>query len=116
MAHRVAFEFHHKRPIEDGKILLHSCDNRKCCNPNHLREGTHKDNSDDKFARGRFVRMCKESNGNSKLTSDQIQIIRHRYKTERISQEKLGKEYGVSQHAISKIVRGVAWLTEATEV
>jgi len=34
-------------------MLLHSCDNRKCVNPNHLREGNHKDNYNDMVARGR---------------------------------------------------------------
>lgn len=40
--------------IPDGLMALHSCDNRACCNPGHLRAGTAKDNVADAIERGRF--------------------------------------------------------------
>ena len=39
-----------------GHFVLHSCDNRLCCNPDHLRTGTHQDNMDDRNSRGRQPR------------------------------------------------------------
>ena len=33
--------------ISKGNIVRHICHNRKCCNPNHLIIGTHKDNYND---------------------------------------------------------------------
>ena len=33
--------------IPKGNIIRHICHNRKCCNPNHLIIGTHKDNYND---------------------------------------------------------------------
>jgi hypothetical protein len=51
-AHRVAFALA-KGSIPAGLHILHSCDNPPCCNPDHLRAGTHRDNADDKIARGR---------------------------------------------------------------
>lgn len=104
MAHRIAFEIHNKRPIGDNMILCHSCDNRLCCNPKHLREGTHKDNSDDKFERGRFIFMKGEMNGRAKITNEVANIIRERYKKERITQIQLANEYNISQNAISAII------------
>jgi hypothetical protein len=50
--HRVAYELAFG-PIPPGAQILHSCDNPSCCNPNHLRTGTHQDNMDDKAERGR---------------------------------------------------------------
>ena len=40
--------------IYQDKIILHDCDNRRCCNPEHLRAGTHLENSRDAQARGRL--------------------------------------------------------------
>lgn len=54
-AHRVAWELL-RGPIPDGMSVLHSCDNPRCCNPEHLRLGTHADNMDDKRKRGRAWR------------------------------------------------------------
>lgn len=34
----------HKGPIPPGVDLLHQCDVKLCCNPNHLRLGTHTEN------------------------------------------------------------------------
>jgi hypothetical protein len=103
-AHRIAFEIYHNRPIADGMILCHSCDNRLCCNPLHLREGTHKDNSDDKYARGRAASAKGDRNGRSKITNAMADVIRLRYSQERITQTQLAKEYGLHQCSVSEII------------
>lgn len=52
--HRVSHEVFNGE-IPDGLLVLHSCGNRKCCNPDHLRAGTHKDNIEDAKRHGTFV-------------------------------------------------------------
>lgn len=54
LAHRLALKLNN---IDiTGHLVLHSCDNRKCCNPNHLRCGTHQENMNDMKERGRSLK------------------------------------------------------------
>ena len=39
---------------EDQRLVLHECDNRRCCNPAHLKTGTQSENMQDCVARGRW--------------------------------------------------------------
>lgn len=52
-AHRVAYIIATGKDLPDGVMVLHSCDNRACCNPAHLYEGGHARNMRDRSSRGR---------------------------------------------------------------
>ena len=107
------FIFHHmyrkhRGEIEPGLIVCHTCDNRVCINPDHLFIGTHKDNSDDMWAKGRGVpnpAKPGQDHPNAKLDEAQARHIK-------FSNEKpaaLSQQYGVRLEQIYKIRRGASW-------
>lgn len=89
----------------DKGHVLHKCDNRRCCNPNHFFIGSYSDNQRDAYKKKRRVQPKGEAHSNAKLTNEQAAEIRRRYAAGEY-QIPLAQEYGVSQRAISLIVRG----------
>lgn len=90
--------------IDSSVLLRHKCDNPKCCNPEHLEEGSHTDNVRDRVERNRSAKG--ESNGRTKLTEDQARFIKYDT-TNSIS--KLSRDFGVSRKAIRLIKDGINW-------
>ncbi len=104
-SHRISWMI--KYGLNSTMLLLHSCDNARCVNPEHLREGTQSDNIKDKVSR---IRQAKgEKNGISRLTEQQVLCIIEEYKIGNTSHAKLGKKYGVSRTAIKYILDGRNW-------
>ncbi|QGH73687.1 hypothetical protein [Klebsiella phage 175003] len=99
--HRVSHEVFNGE-IPKGLLVLHSCDNRKCCNPEHLRAGTSRENRADAVARS----------GITKITQSDADAIRSDTRSQRV----IAKDYGISQKVVYNIKRGAAWLATAQKV
>lgn len=104
-AHRVSYRLY-VGEIPIGLYVCHRCDNPSCVNPEHLFLGTHADNMLDCKSKGRFA--SGENHGNANLSDAQVIEIRLRYSDGERGTD-LAKEFGVSQQAISKIIRGISW-------
>lgn len=108
-AHRVSYVMH-KGEIPEGHLVMHSCDNRQCVNPNHLSIGTQKENMQDmaRKGRGKSPALNGEKNPMSKLTTDKVSAIRDLCANGH-TQSKVAKEFNVSPMTVSRIVRKELW-------
>lgn len=84
----------------------HSCNNKRCLNPRHLRWATHTENAQDRTLHGTQRRG--ETHNQSKLTEEQVLAIRRAY-VSGVRQVPLSKQYGVTLSAINDIVHGRNW-------
>jgi hypothetical protein len=72
-ATRLALERKLGRPIKPGLLALHTCDFRRCINPDHLYEGSYSDNSRDAYERNPVYRdnlLRAGMKGNLAMTTD----------------------------------------------
>ena len=124
-AHRFSWALH-KGKIQDGRWILHRCDNRRCVNPNHLYLGTVRENVRDMMERGApycfklrshitpeieqhrlaaLPRGRSHHRGAAKITeATAAQII-----SASGSQRQIGERFGVSQQLVSLIKSGKRW-------
>lgn len=92
-------------PISEGLQINHKCHNRACCNPEHLYEGTQKENLHDMqmARRGNYLRG--EINGNSKITEE---IALKIYQASGIA-KTIAAQYGVSISLVYAIKHKKIW-------
>ena len=98
-AHRVAWILSHNKEIPEGKLILHKCDNKSCCNPSHLYCGTQSDNMAD-----REHRNPGKSGRRSRLGGDNILLIRSMYKSGNYTQKKLAAIFSISEGYVSRVI------------
>jgi hypothetical protein len=110
-AHRVAFEMAMGILICLGLCILHKCDNRKCCNPEHLKLGTLQDNIKDMVYKNR--QAVGENHGLSKLTWVQVREIRRLYATGKYSCRVLAIIFLVSHSVIYSIINNKTWIEQS---
>lgn len=98
--------------VPAGKYVLHHCDVRNCCNPDHLYAGKQKDNMRDMFARGRIENRrgqpAGEAHSLAVLNAEQVKEIR-RLAAEGVMKKTLSEMFGVCRSQIWRIVRFERW-------
>lgn len=99
MAHRVAYYLHAGvDPL--ARLVLHTCDNPPCCNPEHLFLGDDGLNATDRDGKNR--------SGSAKLTADLVREIRAEWHA-RPTHKSLAARYGVDPTVIARIVARKSW-------
>ena len=98
-------------PIPEGKFVLHKCDVRFCCNPDHLFLGDQDDNMKDAKAKGRIknVPQYGEDNPMSRLTQALVKEMRTMRKATSISFKKIAERFGVSTMTAYRAITKQSW-------
>lgn len=122
-AHRIAYYISSGKDPK-GKLICHTCDNRKCVNPSHLFTGTHYDNNMDAWRKGRQVAKRGDENGSrlhpekvpkgercgsSKLKEADVRRIRAVCDGNCVSYNKLSTELNVGESTIRRIFKKQSW-------
>ena len=97
LAHRVSYAIH-RGSIEPGMMVLHSCDNPRCVNPDHLRQGDQSENMIDRAKRG----------NHGKLTEQDVLEIRRQFK-DGVPHTLIARTYDITEGHVHMIASGRSW-------
>lgn len=104
-AHRYVCHRAHGPEPKPKMETCHSCANKRCVNPRHLRWGTQAENGADRTEHGTVCRG--EAQWKAKLTQDHVREIKSLLGTK--TDAELAKRFGVTSTNIYYIRRGKAW-------
>lgn len=105
--HRYIFELYNDL-IHKGNVVRHMCHNPSCCNPNHLKQGTNKENSNDMVLAGRSLEQHGSKNNCAILSEDEVYEIKKLYK-EGIRPVDLVNIFGRNRSTINNIIYEYQW-------
>lgn len=86
--------------------ICHHCNNRACCRPSHLYEGTPKSNQQDRIKAGNGNEGSKH--GMSKLTESKVLLAR-KLVADGHTQTSVAAKFGVAVTTICAVINGRAW-------
>jgi hypothetical protein len=104
--HRVIFE-EIKGKIGNKNVIRHICHVPLCVNPDHLKEGTPRENIEDMLAAKRS--LFGEKSHLSKLTNDKVIKIRDLYASGNCTQKGIADAFGITSGTVHWIVNRKTW-------
>ncbi|AGI11812.1 endonuclease [Bacillus phage vB_BanS-Tsamsa] len=104
--HRYSYMMYNNKDLDSKIVIRHKCDNRECCNPEHLEEGTVQDNNQDMIDRDRYSRG--KTHMNAFLTKEQYIKIKNMLEN-KIMMTRISKELDISYEVIFKIKHNKHW-------
>lgn len=104
-AHKLSHLIHYGQS-QDGLMVCHTCDNRRCVNPSHLFLGTSSDNLTDMANKKRH--LYGEKNAQHRLTEVQVHEIFDRRAGGK-AMAAIASEFGVGTMTVQRILTGQRW-------
>ena len=102
VAHRVAYE-KARGQIPPGLVVMHSCDNPPCCNPNHLSLGTTQENAIDMADKGR------NSKSGVKFSPAEVREMRRLIAEGGMLKKDIAAAYQITKGSLWRIERGMRY-------
>ncbi len=105
-SHRIAYE------LSYGKIVglfdvMHSCDERRCCNPKHLSLATRRRNVEDASGKQRLA--IGERNPNAVLTVGLVKVIRLLHSAANLNPATIAKHLELNPKTVELVVKNETW-------
>lgn len=118
LVHRLVYALEVQDPGD--RMVLHTCDNRPCCERLHLFPGDAEINGADAAMKGRMSGWTRhfethprsslgEKNPMAKLTEEKVQEMRKKYAEGGVTHRQLAKEYGVSKMVVTWTLNRKLW-------
>jgi hypothetical protein len=105
LVHRVAGAVFNGWSLFDSRMTCHTCDTKRCFNPSHLFQGTHQDNIDDMWQKGRGPNQRHPR----KLDVEKVRDIRRRYAAGGYTTRSLAAELGLGKSTVEAIINRRIW-------
>lgn len=93
-------------PIQKGMQVCHTCDNRRCVNPDHLFLGTIRDNQKDKVNKGR---QAKGSNIGSSILNEEIVLDIRKMRISGKMYKEIADKFKISWDMVKVICQNTQW-------
>lgn len=104
-SHRLAYQVFRNRELDEDVLVLHDCKRKDCCNPDHLKEGSHQDNADDTARDG--TRRFGENHPSAKITAEVAKKIKES-KGDGTRKER-AKRFSTTISTVGRIDAGKSW-------
>ena len=104
-AHRFSHSLHTGEIIQRGMLVMHTCDNPECSNPDHLLVGTPLANMQDKATKGRSNYSTGEKSSRAKLTAAEAKLILEDPRP----YLEIAAAFGVAAGTVGSIKQRVSW-------
>jgi Autographiviridae endonuclease len=108
--HRLSWEIKNG-PIPNGLHVLHSCDNRACVNPRHLKVGTLVDNMQDALHKGRMSMppLMRGTDQHLAKLTDAKAVWMRQLASAGVGSLQLAELFSVSRGAVYCVLKGITW-------